>query len=113
MRPVAARTGARYAAERLLYRLSRSPHADRFVLKGALMLIVWLGESARPTRDMDLLGFGALDAESLTRDFAAICAIPVEPDGLEFDARSIRIHLATGWPFQSLFHDLALAFNTG
>jgi hypothetical protein len=30
----------RYACERLLYRLSRSPHADRFVLKGALLLLV-------------------------------------------------------------------------
>lgn len=28
-------------------------------------------------------------------------------------ARCIRIHLATGWPFPSLFRDLALAFNTG
>jgi hypothetical protein len=28
-------------------------------------------------------------------------------------ARCIRIHLATGWPFQSLFRDVALAFNTG
>ena len=27
-------------------------------------------------------------------------------------ARCIRIHLATGWPFQSLFRDTALAFNT-
>lgn len=27
-------------------------------------------------------------------------------------ARCIRIHLATGWPFQSLFHDVALVFNT-
>jgi len=28
-------------------------------------------------------------------------------------ARCIRIHLATGWPFQSLFRQVALAFNTG
>jgi Transposase DDE domain group 1 len=28
-------------------------------------------------------------------------------------ARCIRIHLATGWPFQSLFREVALAFNTG
>ena len=28
-------------------------------------------------------------------------------------ARCIRIHLATGWPFQSLFREAALAFNTG
>jgi len=30
-----------YALERWLYRLSLSPHADQFVLKGALMLVVW------------------------------------------------------------------------
>jgi hypothetical protein len=46
---------ARYAAERLLYRLSHSRYADRFVLKGALMLLVWLGESIRSTRDADPL----------------------------------------------------------
>jgi hypothetical protein len=28
-------------------------------------------------------------------------------------ARCIRIHLATSWPFQSLFRNVALAFNTG
>jgi hypothetical protein len=33
---------ARYAAERFLYRLSRSRYADRFVLKGALLMLVWL-----------------------------------------------------------------------
>lgn len=27
-------------------------------------------------------------------------------------ARCIRVHLATGWPRQSLFHELALSFNT-
>jgi hypothetical protein len=30
-----------YALERWLDRLAASPHADRFVLKGALMLLVW------------------------------------------------------------------------
>lgn len=28
-------------------------------------------------------------------------------------ARCIRIHLASGWPFQSLFREVALAFHTG
>jgi predicted nucleotidyltransferase component of viral defense system len=82
---------ARYATERLLYRLSRSSHAERFILKGALLLLVWLGETIRPTRDVDLLGFGDLDADALARAFAEICALEVEPDGLEFDAASIRV----------------------
>ncbi len=29
----------RYALERLLYRLSVSPHRDRFVLKGAMLFV--------------------------------------------------------------------------
>jgi predicted nucleotidyltransferase component of viral defense system len=82
---------ARYAAERFLYRLSRSQHGERFVLKGALMLLVWLGETIRPTRDADLLGFGDLDPGALIRIFAEVCGAPVEPDGLEFDAASLRV----------------------
>jgi Nucleotidyl transferase AbiEii toxin, Type IV TA system len=46
----------RFAVERFLYRLSRSRYSERFVLKGALLLLVWLGEAIRPTRDADLLG---------------------------------------------------------
>ena len=33
----------RFAIERFIYRLSRSPQAGRFVLKGALMLAAWCG----------------------------------------------------------------------
>jgi predicted nucleotidyltransferase component of viral defense system len=82
---------ARYAAERLLYRLSRSQYADRFVLKGALMLLVWLGEAIRPTRDADLLGCGSIDVESLRKIFSELSVMAVEPDGLEFDISSLRI----------------------
>ncbi len=45
-----------YAMERFLYRLSRSEHAERFVLKGALMLQFWGGPLSRATKDIDLLG---------------------------------------------------------
>jgi predicted nucleotidyltransferase component of viral defense system len=81
----------RYASERLLYRLSRSSHAERFVLKGALLLLVWLGETIRPTRDADLLGFGELDTASLRTIFEEVCAQHVEPDGIEFDRASLHI----------------------
>ena len=49
----------RYAQERLLYRLSKSEYADDFVLKGGLMFLVRDDNSYRPTRDMDLLGYGS------------------------------------------------------
>ncbi|MEO7706693.1 MAG: nucleotidyl transferase AbiEii/AbiGii toxin family protein [Thermoflexales bacterium] len=80
-----------YATERLLYRLCRSDHVERFVLKGGLMLLVWLGEGIRPTRDADLLGFGALDADALVRTFREICASAVEADGLVFDVDSVQV----------------------
>ena len=46
----------RYAIERLLYRLAQPPHADRFALKGAMLLMTWFDEPFRGTRDLDLLG---------------------------------------------------------
>ena len=54
-----------YAMERFLYRLSVSEHADKFVLKGALMLIAWGASATRPTRDIDLLGRLPNHVESL------------------------------------------------
>ena len=36
-------TLARFGGERLLYRLSKSKVADRFILKGAALLLMWLG----------------------------------------------------------------------
>jgi hypothetical protein len=37
-------TLARFGGERLLYRLSKSEFADRFILKGAALLLMWLGD---------------------------------------------------------------------
>ena len=51
-------TLTRYANERLLYRLASSPYRDQFVLKGAALFQVWSESLYRPTRDVDLLGFG-------------------------------------------------------
>ena len=63
---------ARYGLERFLHRLGRSTHAARFVLKGGMLLRVWLGETSRPTRDADFLGYGDLSAAELQRGrFAA------------------------------------------
>ena len=51
----------RFGMERLLARISASPHADRFLLKGALLFALWYDTPHRPTRDADLLGFGPND----------------------------------------------------
>ena len=81
----------RYAVERFLYRLSRSPYAERFVLKGALLLLVWLGETLRPTRDADLLGFGDLPDDALVRIFRDVCAVEVEPDAMTYLGDTVRL----------------------
>jgi len=79
----------RYVTERLLYRLSRSPYRDQFVLKGATLFRVWTDQIHRPTRDLDLLSKGEPSLEALTRIFREICALEAEDDGLTFDPASV------------------------
>ena len=59
----------RYGRERLLYRISKSAQKERFVLKGATLFESWTGKAYRPTRDVDLLGFGSSDMADLVRTF--------------------------------------------
>jgi len=84
-------TLSRYAIERFLYRLAMSDYAEHFVLKGATLFLVWTGQLYRPTRDIDLLGYGELPPEKIKHIFSTICALEVEPDGIYFDAESIRL----------------------
>ena len=81
----------RYALHRFLYRLSTSRHADRFLLKGAQLMLIWIGESARATRDADLLGFGDLSDDNLRQIFADLCVVDVPNDAMEYQADTIRI----------------------
>ena len=84
-------TLARFGGERLLYPLSRSEFADRFILKGAALLLMWLGEAIRPTKDVDLLGFGDTSTEALTRVFVLLCAIESPDDGLRFLPDTVHV----------------------
>ena len=79
----------RYALERMLYRLSVSEHRDSFLLKGALLFDLWYDVPLRPTRDIDLLGFGMAEIPHLLKVFEDLCAIEVE-DGIKFEATSIK-----------------------
>ena len=79
----------RYGLERLLYRLTQSPHASQFVLKGAALFELWTEQPHRSTRDLDLLGEGAPATERFEQLFRDICRAPVEEDGLSFDPHSI------------------------
>jgi predicted nucleotidyltransferase component of viral defense system len=84
-----------YAMERFLYRLAKSQYAARFILKGALMLRVWQSPESRPTMDIDLLGTTSNDEAEITGQIREILSIEVEPDGLHFDATSIRVERIT------------------
>jgi hypothetical protein len=79
-----------FAMERFLYRLYKSPYADNFVLKGALMLTVWEAPLTRPTLDIDLLGRIDNRVETIVRVTREICHQEVDPDGLVFDAATIK-----------------------
>ena len=80
----------RFALERILYRLTQSPHSNRFLLKGALLFTLWYDMPHRATRDADLLGFGACDQESVAQVFRDIAAVPVD-DGIVFDPTSVTV----------------------
>lgn len=86
----------RYGLERFLYRLSLSPHADSFVLKGAMLFFVWTGTASRPTRDLDLLAHLAPEPEEIRRVFQNICLTAVEDDALEFQAAAMQIEVTQG-----------------
>ncbi len=81
----------RYGIERLLYRLSRSRHAGTFLLKGAMLFAIWSDGAHRPTRDVDLLGFGPADNEELKTIFVELCGLETTSDGLTFLAESVAV----------------------
>jgi predicted nucleotidyltransferase component of viral defense system len=80
----------RFALERLLFRLSQSRYADRFVLKGAMLLMSWFEDPYRGTRDLDLLGFGDPSPEAMLATFREIL-VQVADDGVVFDANALRV----------------------
>lgn len=81
----------RYALERLLYRLSQSDRRDQFILKGAYAFLIWQGESHRPTRDLDLLGFGSANRDVLSDFFTSLCTIDVADDSVVFDPETVTV----------------------
>ena len=79
----------RYALERLLYRLSISPHADQFLLKGALLFDLWFDIPHRPTRDADLLGLGSAELPHLETIFKDVCMMDTD-DGVTFRPDTVQ-----------------------
>ncbi len=78
-----------FAMERFIYRLSRTPHAGKFILKGALMFTVCGAPASQPTKDIDLLGRTSNDVDEIVKVMKDACKVEVEPDGMSFDEDSV------------------------
>ena len=80
-----------YGLERFLFRMSRSPMKENFVLKGGLLLIGMGLPMARTTRDIDILGLGSKDMEAVGASIREIGSMAFD-DGLvyEFDHMSME-----------------------
>ncbi len=96
-------TLTRYTLERLLYRLARSQHRDRFILKGAILFAIWSQEPHRTTQDLDFLCQGDNTVAHLEQVFCEICTTQVEEDGLDFQATTVRgIQIKEGQDYEGV-----------
>lgn len=79
-----------YIQERMLYRLSISPYYSNFVLKGALLFLVYQIPRSRTTKDIDFLGVNiSNDKESCKKIMQEILSISCQ-DGLHFDINGLH-----------------------
>ena len=79
-----------FAIERFLYRLAKSPHVGKLVLKGAVMFTAWQVPVSRPTMDIDFLGLTNNSIDAMVAMTKEICTQMVEPDGLTFEPESVE-----------------------
>jgi predicted nucleotidyltransferase component of viral defense system len=80
-----------FAMERFLYRLAKSPYADRFILKGALLLTAWRAPLSRPTMDIDLAGRTNNQLDHIKEVVGTVCEFDVDPDGVQFNRAAIEV----------------------
>jgi len=102
-----------YAMERFLYRLSISPYAHRFFLKGGLMLKVWDEFDHRATMDIDLLARMSNQPESLKNAIAEVALIPYLADAILFDTRNLILReTQTGGDYQGVSASFVALLHT-
>jgi predicted nucleotidyltransferase component of viral defense system len=77
-----------FGLERLIYRLSKSAHRDKFVLKGGMLVTLWITDPGRFTRDVDFLAFGEATEAALTSIFTEILKLDAG-DGLKYSLDTI------------------------
>lgn len=78
-----------YGLERFLYRISVSRYENKFILKGALVMLTWPQSHVRTTSDMDLRSYIKPDLQTVIEIMREICELETEPDGIEFDPNSV------------------------
>jgi hypothetical protein len=86
-----------FAMDRFLYRWSKSKHAARAVLKGALMLRVWEADEYRSTKDIDMLAKNTSnDLEAMAQLAKDVIDTDVDtPDGLTFHSDTVTAERIT------------------
>ena len=80
-----------YGIERFLYRLSKTHHAEHFILKGGLVFHIWEISLRRPTKDIDFRGYLDNSRENILQVIKDVIAIPFSEDGIVFDPDSIVV----------------------
>jgi predicted nucleotidyltransferase component of viral defense system len=80
-----------YGMERFLYRLSKTPYVDSFILKGGLVFYSWDIPLRRPTKDIDFLGLLENRREIINKVITAALSISVPEDGVIFDPATLSI----------------------
>lgn len=100
--------------ERFLYRLSVSPHAKTFFLKGGLMLKVWDSLDHRATMDIDLLARTSNQIDNLHQIITEVSEIACEEDGIAFDTQKLILrNTQTGGDYNGVSSSfLAKLFTT-
>jgi hypothetical protein len=74
--------------EAFLRRLAMSPDAQKLVLRGSMLLQLWVGPKRRFARDLDFLGLFKNDFDETRRRIEGIAAFVGAADGVVFDLSS-------------------------
>jgi hypothetical protein len=69
--------------------LGSSTYRDRFAIKGATLFTLWTGDTHRPSKDLDLLGWGSSAIREVEETIQVICKVEGN-DGILFDGESVE-----------------------
>ncbi len=78
-----------YAMERFLYRIGQSQYSEKFILKGALLLLAWDAPQSRPTKDIDMSGQTSNDTETILSQMKEVLEMDLVEDGIIFDVKTL------------------------